>query len=121
MIGEAHSRILSQMVIYCSVIMQLVISLKKRENGSPESLLHLIAQINPIESIAFLTLKASLLCMLASQVFDVMRKREQMLLVELAAEKTNFGAIEAHGEAAKWVKDHRNLYQQAQAKVQMLK
>ncbi|CAA3031424.1 Hypothetical predicted protein [Olea europaea subsp. europaea] len=31
-------------------------------------------------------------------VFDVMRKQEQMLLVELAAEKTNFGAIEAHGD-----------------------
>lgn len=61
----------------------------------------------------------------AKQVFEVMRKQEQTRLAELAAEKANFEAIQAHGDIEKqrkWAEDQRNLYQQqAQAKAQMLR
>ncbi|KAL2553067.1 AAA-type ATPase family protein [Forsythia ovata] len=61
----------------------------------------------------------------AKQVFEVMRKQEQSRLAELAAEKANFEAIQAHADIEKqrkWAEDQRNLYQQqAQAKAQMLR
>ncbi|KZV47607.1 ATPase family AAA domain-containing protein 3-B-like [Dorcoceras hygrometricum] len=61
----------------------------------------------------------------SKQVFEVMRKQEETRLAELAAEKANFEAIQAHADIdkqQKWAEDQRNLYQQqAQAKAQMLR
>ncbi|KAL3844825.1 hypothetical protein ACJIZ3_002228 [Penstemon smallii] len=60
-----------------------------------------------------------------TQVFDVMRKQEETRLLESAAEKVHFEAIQAQGDIEKqrkWAEDQRNLYQQqAQAKAQMLR
>ncbi|XP_073280674.1 uncharacterized protein [Primulina huaijiensis] len=61
----------------------------------------------------------------SKQVFEVMRKQEESRLAELAAEKANFEAIQAHADIdkqQKWAEDQRNLYQQhAQAKAQMMR
>ncbi|XP_073151321.1 uncharacterized protein [Henckelia pumila] len=61
----------------------------------------------------------------SKQVFEVMRKQEETRLAELAAEKANYEAIQAHADIdkqQKWAEDQRNLYQQqAQAKAQMLR
>ncbi|XP_073058007.1 uncharacterized protein [Primulina eburnea] len=61
----------------------------------------------------------------SKQVFEVMRKQEETRLAELAAEKANFEAIQAHADIdkqQKWAEDQRNLYQQhAQTKAQMMR
>ncbi|CAL9100779.1 unnamed protein product [Musa textilis] len=59
----------------------------------------------------------------AKQVFELMRKQEETRLAEVAAEKTQYLAIQAEGEIEKQRKlaeEQRNLVQQqAQAKAQM--
>nr|GEU70186.1 ATPase family AAA domain-containing protein 3C [Tanacetum cinerariifolium] len=61
----------------------------------------------------------------SKQVFEVMRKQEQARLTELAAEKANHEAIQAHLDIErqrKLAEEQRNLVQQqSQAKAQMLR